>query len=417
MKDNKNGQVGIIVAILVISLFVAVIVIIQVYYVPEWMKDKEADHMDVVANQFANLKFSIDLQTMTESDSSITNSLTLGSKELPYFMSSRAFGSLQILPSSTSNFRVSVTPLSGRVGEIYQPSAASSGEINYVTHVSKLDLHIDGFSGGEMFNLSINGIKYLEVRVTSTGYRIVLKTINSTQILFNQTIASDIPTQEEFIINLLNSDYKFSTDVLPYIPTPYNISFNGSSNGDFTIKCTKFGDSSSSTIQHPLGAINYQSENAYFVDQTYMYQGGSVILSQASGEAVISSPSFSATNYTTMHVFNISVVDIREVPGKTSVSGYGTYSVRTNYSTSSYSSMIARGINITISTEYTSAWKRYFENFLNASALTNFTVVENESQNYVVVAINGPKGGNAYDVKLSLSKIAVYAQIGPGWVS
>ena len=148
-----------------------------------------------------------------------------------------------------------------------------------------------------------------------------------------------------------------------------------------------------------------------------MYQGGSVILSQTTGEAVISSPSFSATNYTTMHIFNISVVDIRKVPGKTSASGYGTYSVRTNYSTSSHSSMIARGINITVSTEHTSAWRRYFENFLNASALTNFTVVENESQNHVVVTIDGPQGGNAYDVELSLSKIAVYAQVGPGWVS
>jgi len=84
---NNKGQVGIIVAILVISLLVAVLVIIQTYYVPQWMKDREAEHMDVVANQFASLKYSIDLQAMERSSSPLINSVTLGSKELPYFIS------------------------------------------------------------------------------------------------------------------------------------------------------------------------------------------------------------------------------------------------------------------------------------------------------------------------------------------
>jgi hypothetical protein len=416
MKDNKNGQVGIIVAILVISLFVAVIVIIQSYYVPQWMEDKEADHMDVVANQFASLKFSVDLQAMAGSDIPITNSITLGSKELPYFMSSRSFGSLRITPSSGSNFMVSLTPVSGRQEEIYQPGAASSGEIEYVNELIKLDLHIVGFSGGEIFNTSINGGTHVEVRVYGTNpYRISLKTINGTEVLFNQTIASDIPPQEKFIVNLLNSDYKFSTEVLPYVSTPYTLLYNGSSNGNFTIKCTRFGNPSSSITQYPLGILQYESDNAYFVDQTYIYEGGAVILSQDEGEAVISSPSFSATNNTN-HIFNITVVDIKEILGKSSVSGYGTYSIRTNYSSCSYHSLIAGGLIINISTDYTSAWKRYFESFLNSSGITNFTVVDNESQNYILITINGPLGGDAYDVKLILTKVEIYAQVGPGWV-
>ncbi|RLF42083.1 MAG: hypothetical protein DRN17_08130, partial [Thermoplasmata archaeon] len=62
MNRNENAQVGVIVAIMMVSLLVAVLVIVQVYYVPNWMKDKESNHMDTVANQFSNLKFSIDLQ-------------------------------------------------------------------------------------------------------------------------------------------------------------------------------------------------------------------------------------------------------------------------------------------------------------------------------------------------------------------
>ena len=80
MFSNQRGQVGVVVAILMVTLIVAVIVIIQVYYVPSWMKEKESDHMDTVGNQFSNLKFSIDLQTMAQIDVPITNSITLGSK-------------------------------------------------------------------------------------------------------------------------------------------------------------------------------------------------------------------------------------------------------------------------------------------------------------------------------------------------
>ena len=29
----------------------------------------------------------------------------------------------------------------------------------------------------------------------------------------------------------------------------------------------------------------------------------------------------------------------------------------------------------------------------------------------------GPQGGDAYDIELSLTKMDVYAQVGPGWVS
>lgn len=418
MLGNKNAQVGIIVAILVISLFVAVIVIIQVYYVPQWMKDKEADHMDTVTNQFANLKFSIDLQAMSQADIPITNSITLGSKELPYFMSARAFGSLQILSSSESNFGIYITPTSGRMKTVYQPDASSSGEIDYVTEILKLDLSIDTLNNGDMFNLSINGVKNLEIRVISgaNGFRITLKTINNTQIIFNQTIASALP-QEAFIINLLNPDYKFFTDVLPYISTPFTISFNGSSNGNFVIKCKRFGEASSSSIQYSLGTIQYESDNAYFVDQTYIYEGGAIILSQTDGEAVISSPSFSARNMTTQQIFNISIIDVKSIPGKTSATGYGTYSIRTNYSSHTQYSMIAKSITIRINTEYTSAWARYLQNFLNASSITNFTVIANESQGYAEVTLNGPQGGDAYDIQFSLNKIEVYAQVGPGWVS
>lgn len=418
MNEKERAQVGVVVAILMVSLFVAVIVLIQVYYVPNWMKDKEADHMDTVANQFSNIKFSIDLQAMAQMDVPITNSITLGSKELPYFVSARSFGSLNVLSSNSSSFSISVTSQSGKEERLYQPSPFNPGTIDYISSISTFEIVISVLHDGDTFNVSINGNKNLEVDVfNDTGsFRITLKTINNTQILFNQTIASGISSQEEFRVNLLNPDYKFATDVLPYVSTPYNISVNGSSNGDFEIKCYKY-DNAVIGPSYDLGTISYQSENAYFVDQTYVYEGGAVVLGQpGSGEAIISPPFFDVKNLTTKYVINISAINIEGMAGKTSASGYGTYSIRINYSSYREYKALAKNVTIRINTNYPVAWERYLNNTMNSSKI-NFTIDVNESNNYISLVIEGPQQGSAYDVEFCIRITKIYAQVGPGWVS
>ncbi len=420
MNRRDSGQVGVIVAILMVTLLVAVLVLIQVYYVPNWMKDKESSHMDTVANQFSNLKFSIDLQATSNMYAPITSSITLGSKELPYFVSSRAFGSLNILPTTSSNFSIYVTSQSGRTKNLYQSSVSIPGDVSYVESISEFYLVISTLSDGDSFNVTVNGNENLEVNVlrhNATTFRINLMTINGSQILFNQTIASSIP-QQEFRINLLNSDYRFSTDVLPYATTPLNLSFNASNanHGNFFIRCYKY-DGSTVSLSYSMGTIRYESENSYFVDQTYEYEGGAVILGQHDGEAIISPPSFSAENYTSKYALNLSIVNIFGVEGKTSASGYGTYSIRTNYSDSTYYDVLARNVTVRINTNYPEAWGRYLRTLMNNSGIKNFTVNVNSTENYITLTMDGPSSGSPYDVELSIRETKIYAQVGPGWVS
>ncbi len=419
MNGKNNAQVGVVVAILMVSLLVAVMVLIQVYYVPNWMKDKEANHMDTVADQFSNLKFSIDLQAMSHIDVPIASSVTLGSKELPYFVSSRAFGSLNVLPPTSSNFSISVTAQSGMERNLYQQLIQSPypRDVNYAEGMSRLDLIINTLADGDTFNVSLNGNKNIEVSVSleGSGYRILLETINGTQVLFNQTIAVSLP-QHEYIINLLNPDYKFYTDVLPYMNSPYNMTLNGTSNGDFRIKCYVYS-SATISLSSNLGTIRYTSDNSYFVDQTYVYEGGAVIIGQYDGEAIISPPFVSFGNYTSTHAVNLSVVNINGIAGKTSASGYGTYSVRTNYSGYSDYMAMAKSVTINITTSYPSAWYRYLDNMIRSSGINNTTNVSS-GNGYVSMTLDGPQGsGSSYDVNFYMRTTDIYAQVGPGWVT
>ena len=98
---SDDGVVGIVVAVLLIGLMISVVSLVQVFYVPKWMEEREAEHMTEVASQFAELKFAIDTQTATQQKyTPIASPITLGSKELPFLLSVRSFGMLEILPNA-----------------------------------------------------------------------------------------------------------------------------------------------------------------------------------------------------------------------------------------------------------------------------------------------------------------------------
>jgi hypothetical protein len=94
---QDEGVAGVIEALLMVALVAVVISTIQLVYIPQVMNQREADHMDVVSNQFSSMKAMIDLQSMTEKDVPISSPITLGSRELPYFVTARAFGELTVL--------------------------------------------------------------------------------------------------------------------------------------------------------------------------------------------------------------------------------------------------------------------------------------------------------------------------------
>jgi len=103
LKNSNDGVVGIIVAVLLIGLLLAVISLIQTVFVPNWMEQMEADHMGQVSDQFAQLKFAIDIQTVLNiTDIPVAVPITLGSNDLPYLSSARAYGILEILQNGAS---------------------------------------------------------------------------------------------------------------------------------------------------------------------------------------------------------------------------------------------------------------------------------------------------------------------------
>ncbi len=108
-----NAIVGVVTAILLLGIIVAVISLVQTVYVPKIMEQREADHMDQVAEQFSYLTSVIDGQAADRTRNiPIATSVTLGSKELPYLPSVRSFGTLEVLQNACT-ISVSNSTISG----------------------------------------------------------------------------------------------------------------------------------------------------------------------------------------------------------------------------------------------------------------------------------------------------------------
>jgi len=281
---------------LMVALVSVVISMIQLIYIPQIMEQKEAEHMDLVSNQFSTLKSVIDTQALTGSIATdaplshvpMTSMITLGSRELPYFVTAAAFGQVSIQQDENSTI------------EIFQPPNP-----------------------------------------------------------------------------------------------PVEVS--------------------------PLTSIVYNADNFYFVDQTYILEGGGIIVAQPEGESVMrADPSISTKHLddTTMEM-RFYLPKIVAVAGKNITSGSGKCFIRTNYSSTQQISdkYIYPGQYIIIKSKYLNAWneslnKLFGEEITKGSIKVNITDHPDPNQNIKVVQVYLL---NKYII-LKLTLVTIIAQVGPGWV-
>ena len=286
MKTTDSAVVGIVTAILLVGLIVTVISIIQVVYVPSIMEQREAEHMDTVEEQFASLTSVIDYQAAIAKEGiPIASFVTLGNRELPFFVSSKAFGTLQIFD-------------------------------------------------------------------------------NSSTLMINDTVA------------------------------------------------------------FPIGRISFSSTNAYYLDQSYSYEAGAMIVSQFQGNSMLVRPSFSVSFNDTLNNVTIifDVVNISSVGEKNMMSGFGTSPIQTEFVGISKNATFSNVDSMTISTPFSNAWILFVNHSLKDAGLNKEgyppqCVLTDTGQAVELDFLSSESNPDFYPrVNIIVRIIEIQAQIGPGWV-
>lgn len=264
---TDNAVVGIFTVVLIISLIIGVMAVINTVYVPQWMKQAEFRHMSEVSNQFSQLKYALDVQSITNGSSAIGSPVTMGTTEIPFLGVHQSFDELSI-PSKSCTLTIT---------------------------------------------------------------------------------------------NKTGSNLSYTTD-----------------------------------------SIKFTSHNTNFIDQSYIYEAGSLILDQAEQCVLLARPSILVTTYGK----NLSITFINITAGTSSnnfASGRGIFPIYTQVIQNNLQYTVMHNVtNITIQTDYPDAWDQAFNISLLYSYI-NHTI--SETTNGIIVNLTDTKG-NYYNIFMRETKIS-----------
>ena len=252
LSRSNEGVVGIVVAVLLIGLLVSVVSLIQYKYVPEWMEEKEAEHMDDVLTQFSQLKFAIDTQSASnQTNTPIATSITLGSKELPYLMSMRSYGRLEIISDACTITIDNVTGnITGpiRLGIIKYTSANAY----YIPEEKQSYVYEAGAIITNQTKGSSISIKPSFKLVKIPNNKITFSVVNISGVGDKISIGGydTVPIQTEFFINTSNS-FPTITDARNLtIETSYPIAWSVFLNSSLKVGGYEYGDTKDYIIDY-----------------------------------------------------------------------------------------------------------------------------------------------------------------------
>ncbi len=107
ISDSDDGVATTVGTIMALLVFLSLLSLITQQYIPIWMEDKEAYHVDHAMGQFTQIKSTVDTLVMNQQeDYSMYNTVTLGAEGVPLF-ASRTMGVIRLLPEDggmTLNF-------------------------------------------------------------------------------------------------------------------------------------------------------------------------------------------------------------------------------------------------------------------------------------------------------------------------
>jgi hypothetical protein len=170
----------------------------------------------------------------------------------------------------------------------------------------------------------------------------------------------------------------------------------------------------------PLTSIVYAADNAYFVDQSYILEGGGIIVEQPGelgGEPVMrADPSISSVNNTNSITIHMDLTHVVAIPGKDYTWGDKEQKcfIRTNYSSNTtHLDSIPAGGYIRVYTKYLNAWNQSVHSILGVYDTHGYLDINDVSGNPGYIEIKpGTKS-----ILLQLNVIDMYVQIGPGWIT
>lgn len=474
-RDSESGLSEVVGFVLIIALLMAVFSLYLTYGVPAQGRENEILHMDTVKDQFIDYKIGLDaLANNNKVGTTVSNSFTLGS-ESAYTEGVMAFIPIMKPVSSGGTFSINRRTTVPETLTITSQSLIQNNSAQDVTdlpagvptlienHPQHIYVNISGIENVDCaYGVAVSGTGWnAMVNVTPRqviipvalpsqtttcapgteltgrdgdnnyycidpsggskydGTDISISTIKGgTTTLQNLPVFENITSGRTYTVDIMDQAYGLASVMeFPDTITLAN-TYAGKNSGTITGSGNATYDYSPMRFESgaiPLGAVDYRSDNNYWISQEYYYQMGGVFLSQLDGNNTYKLPpaiTFSMDNSNPSRpvtLVTVNAVSITNPYGGSVIGGNSPVQVKTkldSLNTFPYADGIAntKWIRIGITTEDDQAramWKNYFDYTAKVAGLPDETETGIDgTESYIVIHGTDAADTGDYDINV-----------------
>ena len=217
----------------------------------------------------------------------------------------------------------------------------------------------------------------------------------------------DIQAKEKTDIPISTLITLGSNDLSYFVTAPAHGELSIIDNDDTTYEI-KINDE----INYELTSIKYEARNLYFVPQTYVLEGGGIIIKQPRGKPVMwADPSLNATPIRNTYGDVTNIEMYFEIPvivcnKDNNIGGFGDCYIRTNYSdkhSDNSWNYLSDVLSINISTKYPNAWYSFFNRSFEKDVKNNITFYKGSEHATIEK--------NNIEIDLYYRKTCIYAKV------
>jgi len=267
------------------------------------------------------------------------------------------------------------------------------------------------------------------VPALTSNYTVTDLTISITKgnipTMQNYPVFNNVKSGVNYSVDLMDSSYGLNTVTLPgdtiYIERPPSKPL-GLINGTGTVTYDFAEQTSYKITPIPLGAIEYRSDNNYWIPQSYYYQMGGVFLSQSDGNTTYKLPPEISFNYnysSKITTVNINALAISNPLGGSVVGGNSPIQIKTTLMNKkampfAVGTANTRRIQIGVNTSDDQArvmWKNYFNYTARAAYLPNTLIGNTTTEIYIIIDGYDPSPTGAFDINVIASDATYSATV------
>jgi type II secretory pathway pseudopilin PulG len=268
--------------------------------------------------------------------------------------------------------------------------AAGHGSIRLRRRLGHLREEEEAAAGVVAIMLAILVVILLVTMVTSVWMPVWMEKREANQI---QQVTSDFGNIKATIDNqILQGDTTFTVANPVTLGTEGFAMFGTDSSGSFSINHFRNDELEYyCNIQNGSGTVNitatggmkYNSNNDYYVNQEIAYENGALILSQGDGQVMRIGPQFTVEKFGPVNKVTFVLITVSGI--ETSIQGTSTILFQTQlitYTSASHLFVPVDQLTLTMISEYTIAWSRYYNNTMIDAGLvpgTDYTLSISDS--------------------------------------